>query len=262
MSIRQTLQLAYDTLESCGYTVYGVFLYGSQNYGTATRSSDVDCKAVIIPNFTDLVIRKKLSFTFRLRNGDKELGECDVKDIRDFVTNLKKQSMNYVECLFTEYYILNPVFAEDHAEILGFSEDIARLDERKAIDGLKGNMLQAFHKMTNDTETTHEDIEKYGYHLKSLSNVMRLSASIVKYVNNAPYRNVMRRQRFGDYKKTPVDNFRQVAAEGYTEAMEWYYSFKPRPKDELTIAKLDRFTTEVIWKVVGEEVESWKSPNS
>lgn len=50
----------YETL-SHTYNVYGVFLYGSQNYGTDTEQSDVDAKAIIVPSFHELVLKKPVS---------------------------------------------------------------------------------------------------------------------------------------------------------------------------------------------------------
>lgn len=249
--IKETLREAYDTLETCGYKVYGVFLYGSQNYETATRGSDEDCKAVVIPDFMSLVSGKRVKMTLHLKKG-----ECDVKDIRDYRDCLKKQSMNYVETLFTKYFLLNPEFAGYHADILGMAEKIARMDEKKAVDGLLGTLFQVEKKLTKDTESTHDDIEKYGYHLKSLANIKRLSEAVKKYVNNAPYRNVLKRPSAKPYRKEPVSNYEELAREWEHEAIGWYESFKPRPKDVETETKLDNIVTSILWTTLYRELTS------
>ena len=41
--------------------VLGVFLYGSQNYHTDTKDSDVDTKAILIPTLEDLCLRRPVS---------------------------------------------------------------------------------------------------------------------------------------------------------------------------------------------------------
>ena len=39
----------------------GVFLYGSQNYGINTETSDVDTKAILIPTFKELIFNRPVS---------------------------------------------------------------------------------------------------------------------------------------------------------------------------------------------------------
>lgn len=51
-NIEEALQEHKQAVLAAGYTekqILGIFVYGSQNYGTATENSDVDTKAVIIP---------------------------------------------------------------------------------------------------------------------------------------------------------------------------------------------------------------------
>lgn len=58
LKIRIRLQEDYEFLSNLGYNVLGVFLYSSQNYEMDTENSDIDTKAIIIPNFEDLISRK------------------------------------------------------------------------------------------------------------------------------------------------------------------------------------------------------------
>lgn len=41
------------------YDVFGVFLYGSQNYGLETEKSDLDLKVIIMPKLKDVVYNSK-----------------------------------------------------------------------------------------------------------------------------------------------------------------------------------------------------------
>ena len=80
--------------------ILGVFAYGSMNYGTYIKGiSDVDTKAILIPSFGDLILREPISKEIHLANGE----HCEVKDIRELVKMFKKQNINFLEILYTDY---------------------------------------------------------------------------------------------------------------------------------------------------------------
>lgn len=124
-------------------TILGIFLYGSQNYNIATEESDVDTIAILIPSFEDLVLETPISKEIRFKNGE----HCVAKDIREIVKQWKKQSLNFLEILFTDYYIINPTFQEEWNEFLKEKEFIARMDLDKAIKAIYG---QAKHTYLQD----------------------------------------------------------------------------------------------------------------
>ena len=116
----------------------GVFLYGSQNYGIDLSDSDVDTKAIIIPSFEDVCLRRPVVKELRLANGE----HCEVMDIRHFVDNLKKQNLNFVEVLFTTHYWVN----DDWKGLWNLlfidpREDIARFDPQKTVMSIKGQII-------------------------------------------------------------------------------------------------------------------------
>ena len=88
--------------------ILGVFLYGSQNYDLDTPFSDVDTKAIYIPTFEEVVFNQPISKELHLPNGE----HCEVKDIREFVKNLYKQNINFVEVLFTDYKVINELYKD------------------------------------------------------------------------------------------------------------------------------------------------------
>lgn len=126
-------------------TILGTFLYGSQNYQVDTPESDVDTITILIPSFEDLVFGEYVSKELVMPAGTHE--HCVVKDIREIVKQWKKQSLNFLEILFTDYYILNPTFQKEWDEILKEREFIARIDLSKAIKAIYG---QAKHTYLQD----------------------------------------------------------------------------------------------------------------
>ena len=122
--------------------VLGIFLYGSQNYKMDLENSDVDTKAIIIPTFKELCLSDKpVSRELHFENGE----HCEIKDIREIVKMFKKQNINFLEILFTEYCWLNPMYKVLwKIYFCQFKEDIVRFDENKAWQSIIG---QAIHTL-------------------------------------------------------------------------------------------------------------------
>lgn len=107
-----------------------VALYGSQNYGLATENSDVDTKAIYIPTLEELCSAPKpLVKELSLPNNEK----CVLMDIRHFAENLKKQNLNYMEVLFTDYYLVNKDLKFAWAYLRDIREQVAFYDPNKAV---------------------------------------------------------------------------------------------------------------------------------
>ena len=61
--ILDRLQEHYEYAIQCGYDeehILGVFLYGSQNYGTANADSDIDSKLILLPSFEQLCLSPEM----------------------------------------------------------------------------------------------------------------------------------------------------------------------------------------------------------
>lgn len=88
-----TLNKYKKDLESKGYDVIYISIYGSQNYNLDDEYSDIDAKAVVIPTVKQLVRKKTISKIY-----DYDTGQVDVKDIITFMENMGKGNPSYVEC--------------------------------------------------------------------------------------------------------------------------------------------------------------------
>ena len=142
-------------------TILGVFLYGSQNYNIATEDSDVDTIAILIPSFDDLVLRTPISEEIHFENGE----HCVVKDIREVVKQWKKQSLNYLEILFTKHYILNPQWKEMWNYFVDIKEDIAHMNKNLTIKSIIGQAKHTFIQNRFDKKKQANDLRMY-YFLK------------------------------------------------------------------------------------------------
>lgn len=103
--INNVLYHIYIELKNEGYDVLGVFLYGSQNYGLSGENSDIDSFAIVLPSIKD-VIKNKNAVSFEKKT---DYGCCKVKDIRRYLSELKKGNLQCIECLFSKYGMVNYV---------------------------------------------------------------------------------------------------------------------------------------------------------
>jgi hypothetical protein len=111
-------------------SVLGVFLYGSQNYGIDNKNSDVDTKAILVPSF-DAIANNETPISAGFTFNDELL---DVKDIRLMCKMYKKQGINFIETLFTDYYCLNPIYAPIfHEYFIKNNETIAHYSHKAAV---------------------------------------------------------------------------------------------------------------------------------
>ena len=146
------------------YQILGIFLYGSQNYNIATENSDVDTKAIIVPNLYNLAIKPIKTHTIELENGE----HCEVMDIMHLVANFRKQNINFVEVLFTDYYWINPLYEMDwKIWFKDIREDIAVYNPAYCLKTICG---QAIHTLKQDKT----DAKKY-------ANGLRLRNFLIKY---------------------------------------------------------------------------------
>ena len=114
--------------------IIGIFVSGSQNYGLADENSDVDTKLIITTSINAFVFnRSPVSSTHILENNE----HIEIKDVRLMFNCYKKQNINFIETLFTNYYILNPIY-EDIFNPLMNNENIPRYDEEATLYCVKG----------------------------------------------------------------------------------------------------------------------------
>ena len=160
-------------VNECGFPedrILGVFLYGSQNYGTDLPTSDVDTKAIIIPTEMDAIFGKLKVKEYHLPNDE----HCEVMDIRHLIDNFKKQNINFTEILYTDYKWVNPRYAQLWQNVfVANREKISHYDMQKAVVSICG---QAIHTLKQNPRNG-----------KKLSNGTRLKYFLENYVNGQSY---------------------------------------------------------------------------
>lgn len=161
--------------------IFGVFAYGSMNYGFyKTGVSDVDTKAIYVPNWNDLFYKKEISDEILM---DYNSGEhSEVKDIREMFKMFKKQNMNFLEILFTDYFKINPMFEGLWNMILLIRNDIPYLYPNKAVLGMAGNGISCIKRAVKAYQ--YGEMDKYK---KNIANAYRSLVSTSLFINKESY---------------------------------------------------------------------------
>lgn len=186
--IHERLLEHYKFAQEHGFEVVCVMLQGSQNYGLDVYSdnykSDVDTKAIVLPSFEDFCrTREPVSKTLILPNNE----HCDVKDVRIMFKTFEKQNINFIEILFTKYYIINSKYVDLVIELFEMSNDIAHINWNQSLNCIAGMSQEKLHAMEHPYPTTKDKIDKYGYDPKQLHHILRMNDFIKKFVRGTPY---------------------------------------------------------------------------
>lgn len=185
--IMKRLREHYD--EACGLIpedrIVGVFLQGSQNYGLDYEGSDVDSKCIVLPTLEDICFAKKPISTTHVRKNDEHI---DLKDIRLMFQTFRKQNMNFVEILFTEYKIINPLYEDLWNELIAQNELVGRYNPHRAVTTMKGIASEKFHALEHRYPSRVEVIDRFGgYDPKQLHHLLRIEDFLERYINGETY---------------------------------------------------------------------------
>lgn len=172
--IMKRLQKHWNFLLDLGYNedrMLGIFAYGSMNYGFYNPdTSDVDSKVIILPSFEDMCFKKDwFSHEYEYENE-----HIEVKDIRMMREMFMKQNVNYIEILYSEYFILNPKYAElFNSYFVNNKEYISHYNQKQTMKSISGQLLHTLKQDPTDN--------------KKLYNADRLTIFLEKYLFGMDY---------------------------------------------------------------------------
>ena len=182
--IMKRLQEHYDIVANRGHEIVGLFLQGSQNYNLDYENSDIDSKAILLPSLDSIVLSGKPISTTSVLENDEHI---DLKDIRLMFECFKKQNINFVEILFTPFYILNPKYAGLFQPLLDIREQVARYNNYAAVNCMCGMSLEKYAALKHPYPATMDKIEKFGYCPKQFHHIVRLNEFIKRFVAGENY---------------------------------------------------------------------------
>lgn len=163
---------------------------GSMNYGLMDKESDVDSKILVIPSLEDVVLnRKPVSHTLEMPDNQEHV---DCKDVREYFKIFRKSNINFVEILFTDYFIVNNKYYDLWNRLRENAEGLARINPYAAVSCMKGMASEKRHALCHEYPSRMPWIEKFGYDPKQLSHLARINYFIKWYVEGKLYKDCIR----------------------------------------------------------------------
>lgn len=178
------LQQQKQIIESQGYSVAYICIYGSQNYDLQIHNeqyqSDIDMKAIVVPTLDELIKDSKPVSTVV----NTEWGQCDLKDIRSYFKTLTKANPAYVETLYTDYYIVDEKFSNEFNQIFKLKDQLVEALSAQMIRAMYGMMCEKQKALCHPYPTIAHKIERYGYDGKQSHHIFRLWYMMQDYFQN------------------------------------------------------------------------------
>lgn len=141
---------------------------GSWNYGCADEKSDIDTKAIVIPNLTDIVYNRCDSIDHILPNQE----HCSIADIRNFMKSIQKGNPQFLEVLFSDYIECNlEMCGEEIHGLIHNREEIARCNPQNTMRAFLGMADRNYQLCNNRGQEDHAN--KWLYQLVRIEECMR-----------------------------------------------------------------------------------------
>lgn len=241
--------------------IVGIFLQGSQNYGLATPQSDVDTKLIVTPTFKDIAMNRKPVSTTHIRANEEHI---DFKDIRLYIQTFRKQNLNFLEILYTDFAIVNPIYEKQWNRLVESREAITHFNPYRSVQSMKGIALEKYHAMEHEYPSKVEVLKKYGYDPKQLHHLVRVEDYLGRYINGESYESClnpgpMKQElieiKMGKYSLADARSIADKAKVHVEEMAEIAYSIYPNKEDPEVNELLDDVQYEIMKIAVKGELE-------
>ena len=198
--MKEHLQEAKETLKDRPIVVLAC--QGSQNYGLDYEDSDFDTKCITVPTFKEIALNKKALSTTHVRGNNEHI---DLKDIRLYIQTFRKQNLNFLEILFTPYYVcpMNNFinFSNEWGKLIDNREKIAHMNPLRGFSSMKGIAAEKYHALEHHYPSRMHMIEKFGYDPKQLHHLLRIDEFMKRFYNGESYEDCL----ISDYPDYLID---------------------------------------------------------
>ena len=240
--------------------IIGIFNQGSGNYGLDTPNSDIDTKLIVTPTFADVAFNRSPVSTTHVRENNEHI---DFKDIRLYFQTFKKQNLNFLEILFTDYKIINPFYEKEWNKLIENREAIAHMNPFRAVKSMKGIAMEKYHAMEHPYPSKLDVLAKYHYDPKQLHHLVRVEEYLGRYINGEPYIDCLKPSN-ADYLievkngKYDLDEARVVAKTAINNVIRIADKFceaTPCEEDQNVVELLDNVQLEIMRKAIKKELK-------
>lgn len=165
------------------HRIVGIFYQGSGNYGLDYEGSDVDTKCVLAPSLKELAESKMTSTTY-VRENDEHI---DFKDVRAMLETFRKSNLNFLEILYTKYYIINPIYEVEWNKLIAERDSIVTMNLSSLLKSMKGIASEKFHALEHRYPSRIEWLDKYGYDPKQLHHLFRIEEFMSRWIKGESF---------------------------------------------------------------------------
>ena len=233
--------------------IVGIFYQGSGNYGLDYEDSDVDTKCITTPTLWEVALVKNPRSTTHIKKNTEHI---DIKDIRLYIQTFRKQNLNFLEILYTPYFLFpNNCYVEQWNRLLDHREEITHYDPVRSVKSMMGIASEKYFAMEHQYPSRMAWIEKFGYDPKQLHHLLRVEEYLRRYIAGESYGDCLISKQADfliEVKKGyyDLDEARDVANTTYQEVHEMCDKFikqhKNDPVDLMTEALLDDVAYEIM----------------
>lgn len=235
-----------------------ICLQGSQNYGLADENSDIDSKMLTLPSVRELVLNLKPYNHVHIMEDESHV---DCKDSREYFKIFRKSNINFVEILFTDYWIANPVYQDLWFDLLSRREELARINPYAAVSCMRGMAMEKRKALDHEYPSRMGWIEKYGYDPKQLSHLVRIKYFTERYIAGEPYRDcidtphkdyLLRLKRTGDglSKEEAIT----LADKTMDEITDMANTFRETVLNKCN-EELEEFMNDILYRLIGRAIK-------
>ena len=238
-------------------------LQGSQNYELDTEDSDIDTKLLLIPSFRSLAMNlKPISTTHVLENNE----HTDWKDIRLYFQTFRKQNLNFLEILFTKYYLVNENYEKEWEDLRSAGEEIARMNPHRGVMSMYGLGETKFKNLKHSSPAADPFIEKYGYVPKELHHLLRIEDFIERYIDGEKFAECLRPRdpetlisiKKGALDLASAESEAQRAIKHVRAMKEDFCNKVPSIENQEIVEFLDEVQYNIMKKAMINEVDNWR----
>lgn len=239
---------------------FGIFIQGSQNYNMADENSDIDSKCWFMPSLEQLVLNKPaISHTHIMENEE----HVDCKDIREYFKILRKQNINFMEVLFTDYFIINPKYFDLWIDLQIHREQISRSNVYRFLKCCKGTVHEKEHALCHPYPSKLHLIDEYGFDAKQLSHAIRVYNFALDFVlMEKPYKECLipeNVKELMDIKRYNISELDEEAAietmERTVSAMDAFEEHENKNRKDALDPEVDKLLNKVLYKAVSRSLK-------
>ena len=246
--IMARLQEHYEEALSLGHEVFAIVIQGSQNYNLDVYAeeyqSDIDTKCIVLPSFEDVVKNNAGISTTHVRANNEHI---DLKDIRNMFDTFRKQNVNFVEILFSDFYIVPDKYKKYWEELRAIAEDLTHCHPAQTVKTMSGLSMEKLKALKHPYPSIKDRIDKFGFDAKQAHHIIRINDFIKQYVSGKPFKDCL-----SPSTSELADYLKKVKVPGYIPRVEDIEDELIR-LDAETKAIKDNFINKVGENIVSDE---------